>query len=445
MKKYPTALVLGLGASGAAAGRLLLAEGSQVCIIDRRGAEDLSQAAAALRALGAEVILGCQELPSASYAVCVVSPGIPVHSDWISALKLRGQPIISELELGWSRANSRVLAISGSNGKSTLVKLCATALASAGRRVAVAGNYGPPVSQVVSEQPDCDWLILEVSSFQLETLRAFRPDLAILLNLYPNHLDRHADMAAYERLKISLFRQMRAQDIGIVPDDLAARIARLSATPNRWITFGLSAAADFRYQDETILDGGRVQLASLRGTVLANEILGLSAAAASAALCAAGETAAALQSAAQTFQTLPHRIQSLGQRQQVRFVNDSKATNLAAMLAALKICPAPIRLIAGGTPKHEPYEAAKTLLAEKVAGVYLIGAAAPAMFAAWQAEVPCELCHTLDAAVGLAWSQSQAGDTILLSPACASFDQFKNFEQRGETFSALVQALAAKK
>lgn len=441
METYATALVLGLAASGEAAARLLLAEGTQVSVVDRADGDVLRQRAAALDALGARVALGQSGLPAGSFSVCVVSPGIPVNSPWVNDMRQRGVPVLAELELGWSRAACRILAISGSNGKSTLVRLCADALAGAGQRVTVAGNYGIPVSQAVLERRDWDWLVLEVSSFQLETVRAFRPDVGVLLNLHPNHLDRHGTMAAYEQLKTRLFSRMRAEDVGVVPEALASRIAGLAGSPNRWVTFGTSADAGVRYHEGRVIDRLRSRRLSLEATAFANDILGVAGAAAAAAIGACGESLETLERAARAFQPLPHRMQEVAARGSIRFVDDSKATNLAAMMAALKMSPAPVRLIAGGLPKHESYDAARPLLADKVAAVYLIGEAADTMASAWQDVVPCRLSRTLEEAVRSAGLQARPGDTVLLSPACASFDQFKNFEDRGDRFAQCVRTL----
>ncbi len=441
MDTYPTALVLGLAASGEAAARLLLAEGARVCVVDRKSDEALRRRASALEALGARVCLGQAELPAGPFAVGVVSPGIPESSDWVRAARER-MPVISELELGASRAPGRILAVSGSNGKSTLVKLCLEALLCAGRRAAAGGNYGPPVSQLVRERRDWEWLVLEASSFQLETVRAFRPDVAVLLNMYPNHLDRHGDLETYRRLKSRLFSRMRPEDAGVLPAAEAVAVARLAASSNRWLTFGAAPEADACYAHGAVAHRPSGESVSLTGTLFANEVMGLTAAAAVAALGACGEPVAAVGQAAWKFQPLPHRMQALGARRQVRFVDDSKATNLAATLAALQMTPRPVRLIAGGLPKHESYAAARTPLAEKAAAVYLIGTAAEAMAAAWGDIVPCRLVRTLSAAVDAAWREAQPGDTILLSPGCASFDQFRDFSERGAQFAALIRTLA---
>jgi len=471
MRLYKTALVLGLASSGEAAARLLLAEGAQVFVMDRGDSETLRSSATALQALGAEVRLGVATLPPGDFEIGIVSPGIPLASDTVKAVMARGIPVVSELELGWSRCACRVLAISGSNGKSTLVKLCAEALAQAGRTAAIAGNYGPPVSAVVGQRPNLDWLVLEVSSFQLEAVREFRPDVGILLNVTPNHLDRHGDFQNYRRIKSRLFARMTPADTGVVEQRILPEVRALAGSSNRWVTAGVnpaagmkaignrqskieniaagvSPAADFFYQSGAIHNSLMQERIELSGTMFDNEIMGLTAAAAAAALAACGvegrgrRLGRCLAAAARAFQPLPHRLQDVGTVRGIRFVDDSKATNLAALMAALCMTPRPIRLIAGGLPKHESYEPARKLLSEKVVSVHLIGQAAETMAEAWRGAVPCVMSGTLARAVAEAGRQAVRGDTVLLSPGCASFDQFRNFEERGECFVSAIRALS---
>lgn len=447
MRLYKTALVLGLAASGLAAARLLLADGTRVIVMDCGDSDLLCQRAAALRALGAEVCLGATAPPSGDFEIAIVSPGIPAGSDTVKAVMARGIPVVSELELGWSRSSCRVLAISGSNGKSTLVKLCAEALAQAGRRAAIAGNYGPPVSAVVNERHDLDWLVLEVSSFQLETVRDFRPDVGVLLNMTPNHLDRHGDFQTYRQMKARLFTRMTPADTGVTDLNSMPEIRALAGSPNRWVTAGVhptagvNPAADFFYQSGAIHNSLMRERIELSGTMFDNEIMGLTAAAAAAALVACGVEGRCLAAAARAFQPLPHRLQDVGAVRGIRFVNDSKATNLAALMAALCLTPRPIRLIAGGLPKHESYEPARKLLTEKVVSVHLIGQAAETMAATWRGAAPCVISGTLARAVAEAGRQAVRGDTVLLSPGCASFDQFRNYVERGECFISAMRAL----
>ncbi|MDP2990037.1 MAG: UDP-N-acetylmuramoyl-L-alanine--D-glutamate ligase [Kiritimatiellota bacterium] len=457
MRLYQKALVLGLAASGEAAARLLLAEGTQVVVLDRGDSDILVRRAAALQTLGAEVCLGVTPPPPGDFEVTIVSPGIAASSDTVQAIMARGIPVVSELELGWSRSTCRVLAISGSNGKSTLVKLCAEALAQAGLRAAIAGNYGPPISAVVSEVSrgkPLDWLVLEVSSFQLETVQAFRPDVGVLLNVTPNHLDRHGDFPTYRQIKSRLFARMTPADTGVTDRNILPEIRALAGSPNRWVavgvnpTAGVSPAAgvhpapEFFYQSGAIHNALGRERIELCGTLFDNEIMGLTAAAAAAALSACGVEGRCLAAAVCAFHSLPHRFQDVGAVRGIRFVNDSKATNLAAMMAALTMTRGPVRLIAGGLPKHESYGPACKLLAEKVATVYLIGQAFEAMATAWRGAVPCVMCGTLEQAVAQAWREARPGDTILLSPACASFDQFRSFEERGECFISAIRALS---
>ncbi len=435
--RFQSALVLGLGASGAAAARLLRDEGARVTVVDAGDTGVLRERAAALRARGVEVCLAEPGVPAGAWEVGIVSPGIAAGAPSVRAARVRGLPLLSELELGWSRARGPVLAVTGSNGKSTLVKLCAEALARAGKRAVLAGNYGPAVCEVVREPGAWDWLVLEVSSFQLETVSALRPEVGVLLNLVPNHLDRHGDLDTYRALKARLFARMRATDTAVVPAGTCDAIRAVAGSSPRWVTFGTEAAATYRYQPARV-EGPAGYRAEMAGTGFDSEILGVAAAAAAAALTACGAGPGALAAAARAFVPLPHRMQVLGRWNGVRVVDDSKATNLAALVAAVRMTPGPVRLIAGGRPKGESWAAGRSVLADRVAGAYLIGEAAAAMAAAWSETVPCVLCETLAAAVAAAWRAAQPGDTILLSPGCASFDQFAGFAERGMAFQHAV-------
>lgn len=440
MKTFPSALVCGLGSSGEAAALLLRSEGSAVTAIDRGISPEAQQRAVALKAHNVCAQLGVNQLPDGDFDVAVMSPSIPLNSPWVLELRRRGIPLLAELELGWSRHRGRTIAVTGSNGKSTCVKWLAEALQAAGLRAAPAGNYGPPVARVVREQPDLDWLVLEVSTFQLETCREFRPDIGILLNIFPNHLDRHGDMATYAALKARLFANTQRADLCLVPPQLLETVRRQSGGAGRWETFGLDAETNWCFREGHIWHEGRA-LADLRGTRFANDILGQAGAAVVATLTAAGPGAEVAIRAARAFQPLPHRMQFVADIGGVRFVNDSKATNLTALAAALTMTETKVRLIAGGIPKEKDLGTIKDLLAQKVETVYLIGRAALPMSEVWADVVPCRLCGTLSVAVEQAAADARAGETVLLAPACASFDQFKSFEERGDLFAELVAAL----
>ena len=320
----------------------------------------------------------------------------------------------------------------------------------------LAGNYGPPICGAASKTRDLDWLVVEVSSFQLETVQEFRPRVGVLMNIQPDHLDRHGSMARYTDLKRQVFARMGRGDTAIVPDDLLTRIAGSSARAAaatagastsreapRWVTFGQSPAADYRYLQgqASIRRGSAERTLSVRSTMFDNEILGAAAAAAAAAIDACGLPWAALEAAMAHFEPLPHRMQEIARIRGICFVNDSKATNLAALGAALRMVGGNVRLIAGGRLKEKDLSPAKDLLAKKVRRAYLIGEAQKAMVAGWGGVVDCLGAGTLENAVRQAWRDAEAGDTVLLSPGCASFDQFRNFEHRGEEFARIVRML----
>lgn len=441
MKTYRTALVLGCGRSGAGAARLLAREGAQVVVVDAQRSPELEQRATILRDAGMAIELGATSLPAGDFDVCVVSPGIPDSSAWVTDAKARGLYCVSELELGWSRLTCPVIAVTGSNGKSTAVKWLAESLDAAGHVSVIAGNYGVSVCETAMSAAGISHAVLEVSSFQLETVDQFRPRVGVLLNVLPNHLDRHGDMDTYMALKARLFAQMGEHQAAVVREDLAPRIRELSGARTHWITFGAGRTAEYRYDAGRILHSGE-RIADLSNTIFANDILGVTAAGVVAGLRALNVPERFAVDAARRFEPLPHRMQKVAQIKGVTFVNDSKATNLAALEAAVRMAGGRVRLIAGGLAKETDFKRVKEILAERVASVYLIGKSAEGMFSAWSASVPCNMCGTLDKAVQAAWSDAKPDETILLAPGCASFDQFRNYEERGETYVGHIRDLA---
>lgn len=438
------AMVLGLGASGEAAARLLRREGYAVTVADSAPAERVAARAAELAAEGIAVAAGAEALPAmaAGCELTVVSPGIPASNPWIAAQRAACSEIVSELELGWRHCRSRMLAVTGSNGKSSVVKLSAEVLQQAGLSAVPGGNYGIPVSALALREPAPDWIVAEVSSFQLEHVDRFRPGIGILLNLQPNHLDRHGDFDTYARTKHRLFARMQPGDTGIVPDALADAVRAGSGGRCDWRTFGASPACDTRYEPGRLVwrEGGREAALDIVGSPFDNEVLGPNAAAVLAAVLAAGVPPAAAAAAMRAYVPLLHRMSPVGERDGVLFVDDSKATTLAAMCAALRMCSRPVRLVAGGMLKEKQLETVKEILAKKVRRIYLIGRDSSLMEAAWRDAVSCVECGTLDRAVQMAWRDAVRGDVILLSPACASFDQFSGFEERGRRFASVLES-----
>lgn len=441
MQKKESILVLGLGGSGLAASRLLAEEGHAVTAVDRRGAAELRGAMAALAALPVRLLPGAVELPEGPFDRAVVSPGLPPASPWLAALRSRGVPLESELETGWRRrGTARVLAVTGSNGKSSAVKWMAEALQAAGRTAKVAGNYGLPVCDAIRTPPLPEWLVLEVSSAQLETCEALRPEIAVLLNIQVNHMDRYGGMEPYRAAKARLFARAGEGDVCIVPAWDEADLRLRAGGGGRWVTFGTEPEAAYRFQDGRVFCGGE-PVFDLKDTYFDNPVLGVNAAACCAALDAAGVPAEAVERAARAFEALPHRRQCVAIRNGVRYIDDSKATSLPALLASLAMERGPVRLIAGGLPKDPDYASVKEKLVRSVKKIYLIGQSQQMMFRAWSPEVPCALCGTMRRAVTEAAHEAAEGETVLLAPGCASFDQFVNFEERGTVFASCVKDL----
>ncbi len=438
MGAWRNAMVCGLGASGLAAARLLHREDVAVCAVDERDTPASRAAGGELAALDAKVVLGATTPPAGEFDVAIVSPGLSVHGAFLAEVRRRGIPLLSELELGWSRFRGRTVAVTGSNGKSSVVKALADCFEAAGQSAPACGNYGEPICRAVLAVPDADWLVVEVSSFQMETCAVFRTDIAVLLNIQPNHLDRHGTFAAYARLKARLFAQQRAEDAALVPPEWRARVCAWSGGRGHWQTCGAAADADYVYSPGRISprDGPDIEM---KGSYFDNDVLGPNAAMLVGAALAAGLPPEIIRAGLQGFSPLPHRAEPVGELDGVRYVDDSKATNLAAMLASIRMQDRPVWLIAGGRPKETDFSAARPILRERVRGVFLIGEAAAAMAAAWQGTVPCLDCGTLAQAVAAARRTAPPGTTVLLAPACTSYDQFRSYAERGAAFAKFAK------
>ena len=424
MEALRTALILGYGRSGRAAERLLCAEGTAVTVFSKES-DGLPKLV--------------ESLANTHYDICIVSPGFALTHSWICAVREAGVPLLSELELGWSRHQGKTVALTGSNGKSTAVKWICEMLQLAGQKAEIGGNYGIPACEIVLENPDLDWLVLEVSSFQLETVRDFRADVAVLLNVLPNHLDRHETMKIYRRTKARIFGSSSlSEDTCLVPIDLLPKLKEdLEGTERKWTTFGSSPEADYFYRNGRIFCGNK-SVVDLFGTLFESPVLGGCTGAAVAAVAqACGVPFEIAAEAARSFEPLSHRLQRVGEIGGVAYVNDSKATNLAAMAVGLETCGKNVHLIAGGVPKESGYTFIKEILAERVRRIYLVGQVSRAMYQAWNEVCSCVECGTLEIAFKSAQNAAKPGETILLSPGCSSFDQFRSFEERGERFMAL--------
>ena len=386
------ALVLGNGRSGRSAAELLRREGARTVVLD-----------------------GDDAWPGGAWDVCVTSPGIPLDHPWQVAARAAGVKVISELQLGASRWKGRMLAVTGSKGKSSVVKLVADTLNLAGVPAVPCGNYGTPLCEVVNMRGEGvgTWAIVEVSSFQMETTDDFHPDAAAILNLQEDHLDRHGSVAAYHALKRKLLAGARVAFAG----DLNAECCHYCGQHNN-------------------------DLDLMRGSYFDNEILQSNGLIAIALLRVAGLDDAQIAAGFRAFEPLPHRMQLVAERGGVRYVDDSKATSLAALEAGVAMCGGPVRLIAGGLAKGDNPKTVIPRLRSTVKKVYLIGRCADQFLSAWHEAVPCEACETLDRAVAAARRDAVAGETVLLSPGAASFDQFESYGVRGDAFASFVCAEA---
>jgi len=392
-------LVVGLARSGQAAQAALEARGVEVVVADRTLGND-----------GDLTLLdGVDAL--------VKSPGVPGESPLPAAARERGIPVWSEVELGGRLLPNPIVGVTGTNGKTTTTELIGAMFRAAGLPVVVAGNVGTALTSV--EPPPDAWIVCELSSFQLEDVDTFRPRVAVLLNLEPDHLDRHGTIEAYEAAKHRIFENQGPDDFAVVP-----RGHRPVSGTGRRIEF----AANDALPAEPLIPGAHNRE---------------NAVAATAAARAAGVPDEAIAEALRTFPGVEHRLELVGERGGVRYVNDSKATNTAAARRALAAYDAPLHLIVGGSLKGESFgEFAEAVAAANVKIAYLVGEAAAGLAEAFgSASVPFVLAGTLERAVAAAASAAAAGDIVLLSPACASYDQYANFEDRGQEFKRLVQNL----
>ena len=400
------ALVLGLARSGQAAALALARRGEPVLAVDRSLDVDVGRLAAA----GVEVRLGTdEEAWLEGMDVLIKSPGVPADAPLVAAARAGGVPVWSEVELGSRLLSNPILGVTGTNGKTTTSELLGVML-----DAPVAGNVGRALCDLDGEVAPDEWIVCELSSFQLEDIEDFRPRIAVLLNLEPDHLDRHGSFEAYRDAKLRIFENQTAEDTAVVP-------------------LGFPGAGRAR----------RVEFADADPLPAEPRIPGAhnreNAAAATAAARAAGVAGERIAEALRSFPGVPHRLEEVAEVRGVRFVNDSKATNAAAARRAIASYDEPLHVILGGLGKNESYSELAEDLRERGARAYLIGAAADELAEAL--ESPLERSGDLSTAVRSAAAAARPGDVVLLSPAAASYDQFENFEERGDEFRRLVEEL----
>ncbi len=442
-----TALVLGLGRSGAAAARLLAARGARVIAVDNADGDALQTVASSLRERGVDVRLGVTRPAPLAADLVVLSPGIPPENTLVRELEAARVPIISELELGFRFCACPVVAVTGTNGKTTTTGLCARVLQAGGKRTTAAGNIGLAFCELLARGEPLDVAVLEVSSFQLERIEQFRPRVSVMLNVTPDHLDRYPSLREYAAAKERIFANQRADDWAVVNEDCRGRFAALRGPDGpRQVWFSARShrpGCAFWLDGTKIAGEGEGELLDMTATRLRGPHNAENIMAALATAMAFGVPLASARAAIADCRPLPHRCELVAEIGGVRYVNDSKATNVDAVEKALAGFREAVVLIAGGKDKGFDFAELNDTLRRKVKLAVLIGETRDKLAAAWSSAVRCVKAGSLQDAVEQARRAAAPGDVVLLSPACSSFDMFRDYEDRGERFKQIVRALAS--
>ena len=443
-------VVVGMAKSGIAAARLLHAVDADVVAVDAKPVEALGREAAALRAAGVTFVsdvVGQRAFDGA--ALVVVSPGVPLDSAQLAPARARGVPLIGELELGWRAMQAETIAITGTNGKTTTTALTGALLAEQPRPVLVGGNIGTPLAAHALTFPVDGLVVAEVSSFQLETIETFQPRVAAVLNVTPDHLDRHGDFAAYADAKARIFLNQTPADCAVLNADDPATAALAPRTRAHVLWFSRQRVLD---HGVFVRDGfivaklnGHVEAMlplaeiGLRGQHNVENVL-----AATACALWLGLGGVAIRRAVGRFRAVAHRIEFVRDLAGVQFYNDSKGTNVASTIKALESFDERVVLIAGGKGKGQDFGPLADAARGRVGHAVTLGEDGPKIAAALRAAgIAVSAAPTMAAAIAMARANARPGDVVLLSPACASFDMFQNYEHRGDVFKQLVHQLDA--
>jgi UDP-N-acetylmuramoylalanine--D-glutamate ligase len=446
-------LVVGLGKSGVASARFLKAHGARVTVSDTKSGDELRDEIPVLLDHGITVETGGHgERTFRGQDLIVVSPGVPVDAPLLVQARGMGEAVIGEIELAAQFLPGPIVAITGSNGKTTTTTLTGEILIAGGLRALVGGNIGTPAISLAERATRETVIVLEVSSFQLETIQTFRPKVAVVLNVTPDHLDRHRTFEAYVDAKARIFENQRGDDLAVLNADDPTCVAMSARTraqvfwfsrlkevkQGAWVRDGNIVFRDAKQQREVM----QVSEIPLKGAHNLENVL--AAVCGGALMGCAPET---IRQAVRDFKAVEHRLEFVATIRGVDYYNDSKATNVDATIKALESFPANIHLILGGKDKGSDYSALNDLLGKRVKAVYTIGAAAEKIesqiLSPKSGGVEVVRAETLENALRRANAVAEAGDVVLLAPACASFDQFKSYEHRGQVFKEIVRELAA--
>ena len=440
-------LVVGLGKSGVASALFLKARGARVTVSDTKTPDELKEEIPKLLDEGITVETGGHgERTFQNQDLIVVSPGVPVDAPPLVQARALGERVIGEIELAVQFFPGRMVAITGSNGKTTTTTLAGEIVTAGGFSTVVGGNIGTPAITLVQGATSATVAVLEVSSFQLETIKTFRPWIAVVLNITPDHLDRHRTFAAYTDAKARIFENQRGDDFAVLNADYpaAAGLAPRTRAQVFWFSRKKEVQQGAFVRDGRIWfrDAGgqrEIMLVSeipLKGSHNVENVL--------AAVCMGSLATVSperIRQAVRSFKAVEHRLEHVATISGVEYYNDSKATNVDATIKALESFPANIHLILGGKEKGSDYTVLNDLLRQRVKRVYTIGAAAAKIESQIKGSVAIVQAETLENAIQLAHDAAQAGDVVLLAPACASFDQFRSYEHRGKLFKEVVGKL----
>jgi UDP-N-acetylmuramoylalanine--D-glutamate ligase len=436
-------LVVGLARTGIVTALFSAGYGAKVTATDERPESELAETAQKLRAAGVKLELGGFNPRSfLDQDLIVVSPGVPARIEPLENARAQGIAVWSEIELAWRFLRGKLIAITGSNGKTTTTSLVAHILKTSNVPTLMGGNIGTPLLALVETSVDTMVTVAEISSFQLETVEGFRPEIGVLLNLTPDHLDRHLTFEDYAQAKMRMFENQLERDIALLNADDPEVTKRMPAKPKIfWFSRQKRVATGAFLRDDQIIfrnEGSEVELARLADIQLRGQHNVENVLAACAAAYLAGAIPSAIAAGVKSFRGVEHRLEFVAEISGVQYYNDSKATNVDAAVKALEAFPGPLLVILGGRDKGSPYTPLRELLRERARLALLIGESAEKIATDLGDAVRFENAGTLPQALRIAAAHAQPGDTVLLAPACSSFDQFENYEHRGREFKELV-------
>jgi UDP-N-acetylmuramoylalanine--D-glutamate ligase len=440
-------VVVGMAQTGMAAAEFLTRQGAAVVVSEVKTEAELGDSPQRLRSWGAEVEMG-EHSPETflSGDLIVLSPGVDPAISPLEQARTKGIPIVSEVELASWFLSPPLIAVTGTNGKSTTTALIGHILSEWGKRAFVGGNIGTPLTEYLLHEEEADYIVAEISSFQLEAISSFRPWIALLLNLGEDHLDRHPTLSSYAAIKARIFLNQGPKDWAVVNTDdvivrslipqIRAQLLPFGCSGNGEQGVWLEGTGTIVYRGQEREERFSLQRVRIRGMHNCENIM---AAIGTALIC--GVPPEHIQRSLASFEGLEHRLERVGEWNGVSIYNDSKATNVASTLRALLSLEGPIILLAGGRDKGGDYSLLRGPIKERAKALILMGEAKEKMQGAFQDLLPCHLVEGMEAGVQLAWKLARRGDAILLSPACSSFDMFEDYQERGRTFKEIVMKL----